>query len=983
MTHLSYRPFERSQIEQSISSRFAEQVAQFPNRPAIWTEQYQWTYQELSARVDAMASALLDRLGDGEGRVALIFDHNAPMIAGMLAAMRAGKAYVPLDPGYPEQQLQMMLQDSSPEAILIEAKHRDLANRLCGASLPIIVEGETHRSALTKFPLNDPRDLAYILYTSGSTGQPKGVMQNHRNVLHFIRAYTNGLLLAPTDRLTLLSSYSFDAAVMGIFGGILNGACVCPWSVRDSGFAELGAWIRKAGISVYHSTPTVFREFLAASDPSERFSVRRVVLGGEAVLRPDVDRFRQFFEPGTILVNGLGPTKSTVTLQHFIDHDTKLTANLVPVGRPVSDTRIVLRDEKGQESEREGEMTFVSEHVALGYWRRPDLNAQSFGEYPDVPGLRWYRSGDLARWNEDGNLEFLGRKDSQIKIHGVRIELGDIEAALQQQSGVAEAVAVGRTVSGSALPKLIGYVRRSPGAALDDRKHSEQIRQGVRALLPSTMVPNIIVFLDAFPKTPTGKIDRLALPEPSEVRSSEASTDDPRYVPPSNQIERDLVKLWQDVLGIEKVSVTDDFRSLGGDSLTALRLLFRMKTLGIPHGAACGIIQGRTIRQIANPEIEIQSDAPIPHEARINLLVNIVRGLLLALVIAGHWITPLTHRFPVLGPWEQPLKAIFNVATPGFAFVFGLTMGKIYYPKYRANAGQTRQMLRSGIWILTAGLVLLAIPWIAAGLSARVVSEWILVHNVLFYYALALASVPVWFGMIARFESEYVGCAVLMIVFYATYQVLWLWLEPYNQVLVVEMLTAKFNYFNMSFGVIAGCAAGLYLLKNVDDDLSALARRSLLLGAALLPLGLFILYLRSGSLRSMTLEDDMGLWRWVFYSGVVLVLGGAQAAMIARIENWPLTLRRGAEVVAIFGQCTLPIFVVHLVTHHSKPVLNTLNVPGSGRLDRAVADLRWFHFVVRGQSLSTALRPERATRQRLATETNSSENLETYRSGSP
>ncbi len=352
-----------------------------------------------------------------------------------------------------------------------------------------------------------------------------------------------------------------------------------------------------------------------------------------------------------------------------------------------------------------------------------------------------------------------------------------------------------------------------------------------------------------------------------------------------------------------------------------------MKTLGIPHGAACGIIQGRTIRQIANPEIEIQSDAPIPHEARINLLVNIVRGLLLALVIAGHWITPLTHRFPVLGPWEQPLKAIFNVATPGFAFVFGLTMGKIYYPKYRANAGQTRQMLRSGIWILAAGLVLLAIPWIAAGLSARVVSEWILVQNVLFYYAIALASVPIWFGMIARFESEYVGCAVLMIAFYATYQVLWLWLEPYNQVLVVEMLTAKFNYFNMSFGVIAGCAAGLYLLKNVDDDLSALARRSLILGAALLPLGLFILYLRSGSLRSMTLEDDMGLWRWVFYSGVVLVLGGAQAAMIARIENWPLTLRRGAEVVAIFGQCTLPIFVVHLVTHHSKPVLNMLDVP--------------------------------------------------------
>jgi hypothetical protein len=238
-------------------------------------------------------------------------------------------------------------------------------------------------------------------------------------------------------------------------------------------------------------------------------------------------------------------------------------------------------------------------------------------------------------------------------------------------------------------------------------------------------------------------------------------------------------------------------------------------------------------------------------------------------------------------------------------------------------------MLRSGIWMLLTGLILLSIPWIAVGESARTVSAWILFQNALSYYALALASVPVWFGMIALFGSEYIGCAVLMILFYFTYQALSLWLEPYNQMLIVGVLIEKFNYFNMSFGVVAGCAAGLYLLKNVDDDLSALARRSLVLGAALLPLGLLILYLRSGSLRSMTVEDDMGLWRWVFYSGVVLVLGGALAAVIARMENWPLTLRRGAEVVAIFGQCTLPIFVVHLVTHHSKPVLNTLSVPDS------------------------------------------------------
>jgi amino acid adenylation domain-containing protein len=927
----AYRPFERSQIEQSIYCRFAEQVAQFPCRPAIWTRQYQWTYEELSDRVDAMASALLHRLGDREGRVALVFDHDAPMIAGMLAVMRARKAYVPLDPGYPEQRLERMLQDSAAEAILIEAKHQNLANRLCGGRLPILIEGAAPQTPGTIFPSASPRDIAYILYTSGSTGQPKGVVQSHRNVLHFIRAYTNGLLLAPTDRLTLLSSYSFDAAVMGIFGGILNGACVCPRSVRDGGFGELGAWIRQAEISIYHSTPTVFREFLAVSDPSERFdSVRRVVLGGESVVRRDVGLFKQFFDPGTILVNGLGPTESTVTLQHFIDHDTELTNNLVPVGRPVCDTRIILRDEMGQESDREGEMIYVSEHVALGYWRRPDLNAQSFGDYSHMPGLRWYRSGDLARWCEDGNLEFLGRKDSQIKIRGVRIELGDIEAALQQQPGVAEAVAVGRTLSGSELPRIIGYVRRLPGAAFDDSQHSEQIREGVRTLLPSTMVPNFIVFLDVFPKTPTGKIDRLALPEPSEIRRLKERTGNTQYVPPSNEIEGNLVKLWQDVLGVEKVGVTDDFQSLGGDSLTALILLFRMKTLGIPQNVARGILQGETIRQIAGPEIKNQRPATFQRDAPINLLVNIVRGLLLAFVIAGHWLPPLVRRLPELASWHQPLDAVFNIATPGFAFVFGLTMGKIYYPKYQMNAAQVRRMLRAATWILLTGLLILSIIWIIGGYSVTNILREILFFNVLSYYALAFATVPIWFRIISLFNSEYVGCAVLMITFYSAYRVLSLWLGPYDPhegSIGVGLLIAKFNYFNMSFGVIGGCAAGIYLTKNIGEELSALSLRFSVLGIACLSLGLFILCLRSGSLQPLADEQDMGLWRWVLYSGLVLVLGGSLAAAVAKLEKWPPILHRGVEVIATFGQCTFPIFMMHIVASNLKPILIRLSIP--------------------------------------------------------
>lgn len=922
-------PFERAQIEQSIYSRFAEQVAKFPQRPAIWSKRHQWTYQELSARVDAMASELLQRLGDGPGRVALLFDHDAPMIAGMLAVMRAGKTYVPLDPGYPEQRLQMMLQDSSSQALLIEAKHRHLAQRLGGSALPVVVEGEARYSAGTQFPSPEPRDLAYILYTSGSTGRPKGVVQNHRNVLHFIRAYTNNLLIAPADRMTLLSSYSFDAAVMGIFGAILNGACVCPRSVRTDGFEELGAWVREAGISIYHSTPTVFREFLGATAPGETFEkVRRVVLGGEAVFRRDVELFKRFFVPGAIMVNGLGPTESTVTLQYFIDHTTELTGNLVPVGRPVPDTRIVLRDETGQDSDREGEMIFVSEHVAPGYWNRPDLNAKSFGDYPDAPGLRWYRSGDLARYREDGNLEFLGRKDTQIKIHGVRIELGEIEAVLQQHPGVAEAVVVGRNLAGSELPRLVAYVRRAPGSSLDDRRHSEQIREAARARLPSTMVPNAIVFLDAFPKTPTGKIDRLALPEPGEMAVI-GERNEP-FVPPSGELEEKLIELWQGALGIGKISVTDNFQSLGGDSLTAIRLLFRMKALGIPHDVARGILQGKSIRQIAASETGSGDADTLRRDTRMNLLVNVVRGVLLALVIAGHSLPTLVQRLPDYASWQQLLDAVFNVATPGFALVFGLTLGKIYYPKYLINADQTRRMLRMGTWLLLAGLLLTSVQPVLSGVSARGILQWMLYGNVLFYYVLAFATAQLWFGIISRFKSAYVGCAVLMIAFYAVYQAAALSL-PYDKEggpIVSWLLLAKFSYFNMSFGVIGGCVAGIYLARNVDEKLSVLSAKFLTLGAACTGLGLFMLYLESGSLQSLGADhNDMGVWRWLLYSGLVLVLIGALAAALTVQEKWPAILRRGAEVVAIVGQCTFPIFVMHLILWPMKPMLNKLHIP--------------------------------------------------------
>lgn len=565
MLQPDHRHFTRADIEQPIHSRFAEQVGRYPDRPAVCTARYRWTYAELSARVDALACALLRREGGEKGRVALLFDHGAPMCAGVLAALRAGKAYVPLDPAYPVSRLGAMLQDSRVEAILAERSQVRLATALSGGALPVVVAEEAQEGRAARFPEVDGRDLAYILYTSGSTGRPKGVVQNQRNVLHFIRAYTNNLQLGPGDRLTLLSSYSFDAAVMGMYGALLNGACLFPRSVRDDGFRDLPRWIRESRITVYHSTPTVYRHFLSACEVGGRFeSIRRVVLGGEPVVRRDVEAFRRFFGRGAILVNGLGPTESTVTLQSFVDHDTELTSNAVPVGRPVCDTSVVLLDDEGRESSTTGEITYVSEHLALGYWQRPDLDAEAFGTHPaGVGGRRSYRSGDLGRWRSDGQLEFLGRKDFQVKIHGVRIELAEVEGAVERQPGVAQCIAVARP-SGDGEASLVAYVRIADGTSLD----VPRIREGVRALLPEAMVPSVVVPVEAFPMTPSGKVDRLSLPDPASLRSIDSG----RASDLRSETERRLAEIWCRLLGRPSVGRDDDFFSVGGDSLAAVCL---------------------------------------------------------------------------------------------------------------------------------------------------------------------------------------------------------------------------------------------------------------------------------------------------------------------------------------------------------------------------------------------------------------------------
>ena len=576
-----FTEWAKEEIEQSIPARFERQVREHPHNVAVKTAHEEWSYAELDAKANLVAHAILRRSGGGAGeaqRIALLFEHGASMIAALLGVLKAGRAYVPLDASHPEERLAYVLDDAQVGAVLTDEANLALATTLTEGELQLINVDEVglaDNSDSSRYGGDvavSPESMAYILYTSGSTGRPKGVVQNHRNVLHFIRVYTNNLRIDADDRLTLLSSYTHDAAIMDIFGALLNGASLCVIDLKEEGLSALAERLVGWGITIYHSTPTVYRYFVGSLDRSDegaRFpELRLVVLGGEAVNRRDVESYRAHFPAECLFVNGLGPTESTVSLQYFVDHQTSLARHAVAVGHAVEDTEILLLDEAGREAEVYGEIAIRSPYVALGYWRKPGLNQKVFLPDPAEGNRRIYRTGDVGRLLPDGAIEWRGRRDHQVKLRGYRIELGEVETVLGGYPGVRESVAVlGEEEPGE--PRLVAYY-----VVTDEQApRTDELRGYLKGRLPEYMVPSVFVRLDAMPLTPSGKVDRRALPAPNQ--SGFRTEND--YVEPRTPVEEALAGIWEEMLGLERVGAHDDFFELGGHSLLATRVLSRVQ----------------------------------------------------------------------------------------------------------------------------------------------------------------------------------------------------------------------------------------------------------------------------------------------------------------------------------------------------------------------------------------------------------------------
>jgi amino acid adenylation domain-containing protein len=558
--------FTKDETRQSIPSRFEKITAKYGNRTAIQVADRGWTYNELHHFSNRIAAALIRDLGTDQQRVALFVGHGAPMIAAMLGVLKAGKIYVPVDPLYPPERIAYILADCQAVALLTDSANRARASSVAKTNLSVICIEDINADDSDQNATIDirPDALAYILYTSGSTGRPKGVMQSHGNVLTFIKNYTNAFAVSPADRLSLIPSYGFDAAVIDIYGGLLNGACLYPFDVRQEAISKLGEWLSAHRISIYHSTPTVYRHFMDTLAQSDQLpDMRLVILGGEPVQKNDFEVFSAHFPADCLFANLSGQTESSLNMVNTLDTRAVLTRQSVSMGHPVENTEVLLLDDAGQPTELYGEIAIQSEHLALGYWNQPETTRAVFFADPDGGNRRVYRSGDMARMMPDGTLEFVQRKDSQIKLHGFRIELGEVEAVLSQHSRVKESAAVIREINPGDKCLVAYWVPKEQRTECD----TTELREFAKQKLPNYMVPSFFVRLDMLPQTTSGKVDRRALPCPSEEHREKAL-----FVAPRNELEHQLAEIWERVMEVAHIGVEDDFFALGGHSLMAVRL---------------------------------------------------------------------------------------------------------------------------------------------------------------------------------------------------------------------------------------------------------------------------------------------------------------------------------------------------------------------------------------------------------------------------
>ncbi|MFY0563639.1 amino acid adenylation domain-containing protein [Archangium lansingense] len=623
-----------------IHTLIEAQTRHTPEAVALRFEDSSLTYRELDARANQLAHHLRG-LGVGpEVRVGVCLERSLELVVALLGTLKAGGAYVPLDPTFPPERLSWMFEDSRPAVLLVQ--ERLLPALPANAARVVCVDSGwdevARHSVQPPAPLATPDNLAYVIFTSGSTGRPKGAMNTHRAVCNRLLWMQDAYGLEPWDTVLQKTPFSFDVSVWEFFWPLMAGARLV---VARPGGHQDPAWLVRTitdeRVTTLHFVPSMLQAFLEEPDVGRCTSLRRVVCSGEALPKELEARCLQRL-PGAGLHNLYGPTEAAVDVT-FHECEPTDGKRSVPIGRPVANTSIRVLDVhlRPVPVGVSGELYIGGVQVGRGYLARPELTAERFipDPFSDEPGARLYRTGDVARWLPDGELEYLGRNDFQVKVRGLRIELGEIESALERHEAVQQAVVLAREdIPGD--KRLVAYVvpistkppapptsplppgeGRGEGAAVPSLDLTE-LRAILHQRLPEYMVPTALVSLESLPLTPSGKVDRKALPAPDGTHLQRGP-----YVAPRNETEQTLATLWAQVLHVDPVGVHDNFFSLGGDSLLGLRVVSLARQAGLDLTIR-QLLQFQTVAGLAAAvgTLQQRGDEPLEPEGPLPLTPN-------------------------------------------------------------------------------------------------------------------------------------------------------------------------------------------------------------------------------------------------------------------------------------------------------------------------------------------------------------------------
>ncbi len=949
-----------------IYLNFLQQVAKNPDAIALVSIYECCTYHELNAISDRIASYLLKKKIGRGSTVALYSERNPALIYALLGVLKTGATFFIADSAYPISRFLDCCSLTMPSFLLI-CGELEVDSKIL-SSLDEKYQTQTLRIPSTKkealkilskdFVSIEPSlinedDIAYIIFTSGSTGIPKGIITSHAPLVHFIEWHVKQHDFTQHDRFSFLSGLSHDPALRDIFTPLSIGASLhIPEQSTLFNPYKLSSWLSEQTISVVHLTPAL-GEIICTSalkdKPLDR--IRYFFWGGDTLNSKLSKRIFQI-APKSTQVNFYGTTETPQAMSYFVVDPTKPSQSSYPIGSGITDVQLLIVTNKGELAaiDEVGEIYVRTPYLSKGYLHDLEHTKMQFVTNPfthDQSDL-CYKTGDLGKYLVDGSALFLGRFDHQVKIRGFRIELEEIIARIEQQPKVARAIVITKELS-NASKVLIAYFTCEE----DKQVQTKDVQEALKKILPSHMVPSYIVKLEKFPLFPNGKINSLALPSPiMDINEHDL---------PQTEREKELAKVWQEILNTNQVGVNASFTDLGGDSLSVIEALIAMRRMGISEHLASGVIQGKTIAQIVNEENGITYTDPITYKgisnsAQISLLVNLLRCILIIIVVTDHWLPGLLNRLPLsFGMFHYILSPIFNIATPGFAFVFGLTVGYNLFPDYFVDPMRIRKRLRLGILLLGTGVLLSTI----FSLAVLVVKKQTLTPTLVFvapfgpllYYYLAFLTIPLWFHFIShlsfipnatqklafgryqflsRVPYEVKSSLCLMVIFYFAYHLCLLLFLDREQTgflqLIRLILVAKYAYFNMSIGAVGGIALGIYLTKIRFDELDT---SQLVLGGGLLSIiGLALLYFDKGNFALLYGNgDDMGLWRWFFYIGIILIIMDFLKQLIANYDQQPLLLRKSMNWGSVIGQCTLIIFVLHGLVLSFKALLEAIGLP--------------------------------------------------------